>query len=49
MDAKVMFHIRQQPWGLIAGRLDDCTVETHKRLLHESIPGVLIPCQCRLL
>ena len=32
MRPEVMFHIRQQARRFIAGRLDDLTVETRKRL-----------------
>jgi hypothetical protein len=49
MRPKVMCHIRQQAWCLIACRLDYLTVETDKGLFHEFLPGVLIACLCRLL
>ena len=49
MRPKVMFNIRQQARGFIAGRLDDLTVETRQGLLHQRMPGVLIACLGRLL
>ena len=49
MRPEVMFHIRQQAWGFIAGRLDHLTVETRQGLLHQRMPGVLIACLGRLL
>ena len=49
MRPEVMFNIRQQARGLIAGRLDHLTVEPRKGLLHERLPGVVIPCLGRLL
>src|SRR4029450_12243369 len=40
MRPAVMFHIRQQSWGLVAGRLNDPTVEPRQSLFHEFLPGV---------
>jgi hypothetical protein len=47
--AEVMFNISQQARCFIAGRLNDLTVQTRKRLLHERMPRVLIAALCRLL
>ena len=49
MRPKVMLNIGQQARCFIAGRLDDLTVETRKRLLHERMPRVLIAGVGRLL
>ena len=49
MRPEVMFHIRQQAWGFIAGRLDHLAVETRKGRLHAGLPGVVIPRLGRLL
>ena len=44
-----LFHLRQQAWGLIAGRLDHLTVESRQGRLHARLPGVVIPRLGRLL
>ena len=44
MRSKVVFHIRQQAWGLITGRLHHPAVETRKSWRHQRIPRVLIAC-----
>ena len=49
MRPKVMGHVCQKPRGLIAGRLDNWTVETRQGLLHQRLPGVLISRLGRLL
>jgi hypothetical protein len=46
---EVMCNIRQQSWGLVAGRLHDPTVEPRQSLFHECLPGVLSACLRRLL
>ena len=49
MRPEVMFHIRQQARGFITGRLDHLAVESRQGLLHQRLPGVVIPCLGRLL
>src|SRR2546423_9385266 len=49
MGTKMMGNIRQKPRRLIAGRLNDLTVETRKGLVHERLPGVVVPRLGRLL
>lgn len=49
MGSKVGFDLRQQSWGLIAGRWHDWTVEPRQGLFHEGIPGIVILCECRVL
>jgi hypothetical protein len=49
MRPKVLGHIRQQSWSLIAGRLDHGALERSKGVLHARMPGVLITCLCGVL
>src|SRR5262252_234156 len=42
MRTEVLFHVRQQSWGLIARYWHYSTVEPRKGLLHACLPGVML-------
>jgi hypothetical protein len=42
MRAEVLLHIREEPWRLIARRLDHLTFEQRQGARHQGVPGVLI-------